>query len=82
MTVKDFLKQVISEVRLEVAEYDDFYQGYVTTDVFTGAPERILEEKSLTHEQKKFLALDLSEVKLYQFKNNDFFCICISQHID
>lgn len=81
MKVVDFLKQVLSEVRLEVAEYDDFYNGYVTTEVFTGMPEKILGVNSLTPIQESFLALELTQVELYQFKNNDFTCICISQRI-
>lgn len=81
MKVVDFLKQVLSEVRLEVAEYDDFYNGYVTTEVFTGTPEKILGVSLLTPMQESFLALELTQVELYQFKNNDFTCICISQRI-
>ncbi|MGT2712262.1 hypothetical protein [Streptococcus oriscaviae] len=81
MKIKDFLKQVMSDVRLEVAEYDDFYNGYVTTEVFTGRPEDILEKKTLSAMQENFLGLDISQVEFYQFKNNGFTCICITQRI-
>lgn len=77
-TVKDLLEKTNALVRLEFAEYDDFYDAYVATQVFMGSSEDALKETNDMH--KKFLSLPATDIEIYLFDNDGIY-ICFSNKI-
>lgn len=77
-TVKDLLKKTNALVRLEFAEYDDFYNAYVATQVFMGSSEDALKETNDMH--KTFLSLPATDIEIYLFDNDGIY-ICFSNKI-
>lgn len=76
-SVKDLIGNILGNVRLEYAEYDDFYDGYVSTGVYQGDSNEALIPTSDMHNE--FLELNIEEIEIYVFSNSGENFVCLSK---
>ena len=78
-SVKDLIGNIFGNVRLEYAERDEFYGGYVTTGVYQGDTENAVVPTSEMHNE--FLQLNIEEIDIYVFTNNGDNFVCLSKRL-
>lgn len=78
-SIKDLIGNILGNVRLEYAEYDDFYGGYVTTGIYQGDSKEALIPTSDMHNE--FLGLNIEEIEIYVFSNSGENFVCLSKRL-